>query len=337
MITKKRVIVFGIIYLAIIIAIFVWRSNLKNVEYTSLVFETMSTELVVSYPSSSPISSNEVSKIVTETLQEINDCCNVYNPNSELSRLNQSASSEPFQCSDMLYDIFKHSKQAYDFTKGSFDVTSGPLMKLWGFYQKERETLPSEAELKQAQDLVGLDKVEFDDEQQTIYFTVPEMRIDLGGIAKGYAADLIIDRIDTIGAVVNLGGNLRFDHRLPKGWSGYPVSLRNPLKRGETFCSFELPYGAVSTSGNYERYRTIDGVQYTHIMNPVTATPVSGVLAVSVIADTATMADWLSTGIFIGGVEMGRYLASRVNIEVYIVLPADNESGMEVKHFGKYK
>ena len=109
--------------------------------------------------------------------------CNLYDPESELAKLNRSAAEAPFGCSDELWVLLSEARQAYEFSGGAFDITAKPLMDLWGFYRRRGDSLPSEAEIAEAKKRVGLDKVVFDDEKQTVKFTVPGMAFDLGGIA----------------------------------------------------------------------------------------------------------------------------------------------------------
>ncbi len=312
-------------------------SPVEKYEYHTADFPVMSTHLQISVWSDHSCEVAEVNNWVLNAMESVTQACNVFNPQSELSRLNETAAAQPFQCSPELYDILTVARQAYQLSGGRFDVTSGPLMRLWGFYRKqESPRLPTAAELQTAKKLVGLDKVEFNDADRTVFFTVPGMSIDLGGIAKGYAADLALKNCYNMpGLVVNLGGNLRFS-ALPPGVDNYPVAIRNPLNTQEICLEFTLTHGAVSTSGSYERYVKIDGRQYSHIMNPATAQPVSGILSVTVVAENAVTADYLSTAIFIGGAELAEKLSQTLNIAVYIITPASNQAGYELQKIGKF-
>jgi len=143
-------------------------------------------------------------------LAQLQAVINTYEPASEISKLNATAHDVPFECSDRLWEILHASRQAYKVSDGSFDISVGPLMKLWGFYSK-RHQMPSDEEIRQARELVGLDKVEFDSSRQTVSFSREGMFLDFGGIAKGYALDMCKSIADEHGlsrGMIDLGGNI---------------------------------------------------------------------------------------------------------------------------------
>ncbi len=231
---------------------------------------------------------------------------NLYDPQSELSRLNATAAGQPFVCSDELWLLLQEARQAYRFSGGAFDITAKPLMDLWGFYRKRKPgTLPTAAELAEARAKVGLDLVQFDDEAQSVFFPVPGMAFDLGGLAKGYAVDLAAEAAMRNGVhrgVIDLGGNLRLLPLPPPGQSEYRVAIRDPRNREQvTGEVLELLDEAVSTSGDYERFVMIGNRRYGHIMDPKTGEPTEGDYSVTVVAPSALLADWLSTAIFLRG------------------------------------
>ncbi len=237
--------------------------------------------------------------------ERIQQMANLYDPRSELSRLNRCAGERAFVCSDELWLLLSEARQAYEFTGGAFDVTAKPLMDLWGFYRKRGNELPSSEEIVAARARVGLDKVIFDEETQSVHFTVPGMSFDLGGIAKGYAVDAAAEAVAALGVrrgVIDLGGNLRLLPEPPPGEGFYRVGIRNPAHRDELLPEvLELRDASVSTSGDYERFVMIGGRRYGHIMDPATGLPTDFDYSVTVIAPSAMLADWLSTGIFLRG------------------------------------
>ena len=301
----------------------------------SIVFSTMSTVGSVNAGHKEKIAVKNALAAAHEAIREVEKTCNIFDPESELSRLNATAADEPFACGDLLWDVLVQARAFWRDSGGAFDVTIDPLMKLWGFHSK-RETLPSEAEIAEAKQLTGLDKVVFDDEKHTVKFTVPGMSINLGGIAKGYALDRAADALRKNGITtgwIEIGGNIL---ALPKksGGGKYAAGIRNPFHKDDLLGRTELRDAAISTSGNYERYVVIDGKQYTHIIDPVTGLPVSGMDSVTVIAPTGVSSDALSTSIFIAGPDaVAGWTKKFPGLRVLIVRgPADKP---EVLKFGK--
>lgn len=261
---------------------------------------------------------SEIQSELISRLQLLHDCVNCYDPASELSRLNNSAANEAFICSDLLWDCLQKGREAHELTDGAFDITVGPLMKLWGFHGK-RETIPSEQEISQALQAVGLDKVIFDDDAHSVRFAVPDMYLDFGGIAKGYACDLAADFLHAHGIndfLLDFGGNLRISGR--KAYIG----IRDP--NGDGFlCTPILKDTTVATSGNYERSRVIDGRRVGHIMDARTGRPGEFFLSVSAITPKGYYADALSTAVFVGGEQLARQVIATLPGTSFIVVRED--------------
>jgi thiamine biosynthesis lipoprotein len=245
----------------------------------------------------------KASDAVRDVFFVIEKTCNIFDPESELSKLNASAFEKPFKCGPLLWEVLCESRDAWRLSGGDFDITAKPLMDLWGFYRK-RERLPSKEETAETLARVGLDKVLFDDNERTVRFTVKGMSFDLGGIAKGFAVDKAYESAVRAGVsrgVINLGGNMRFFPLPPPGKESYTLGIRNPLGKDSVCGKINALAVSVATSGNYERYVTIDGVQLTHIMNVKTGEPVKNMLSATVVTPSALTADILSTTVFIKG------------------------------------
>jgi thiamine biosynthesis lipoprotein len=246
-------------------------------------------------------------KVVEEAFNKVIYACDIHNSNSELSKLNKRAYKEEVVCSPLLWDIIQEARFAYKFSNGAFDISIKPLMDFWGFYKKNPQNKVDIKELEKAKNLVGLNKVIFNDKNKSIKFTLEGMALDLGGIAKGYAIDLAaknLSKYNITSGMINLGGNILFLPIMPKGKKEYLVSIKSPdnsnspsniiLKIKEN--------NAVSTSGNYERFVWQDKKKIGHIMIPSTVkTRKKKFSSVSVIAPKAVTSDWLSTAIFVSG------------------------------------
>jgi thiamine biosynthesis lipoprotein len=285
-----------------------------------------------------PETANLAADKISEKFSEVERVCSIFNPESEISALNRTAYDKPFQCGDLLWGVIDQSRKIHEMTDGAFDITATPLMELWGFYRK-RQTLPSEDEIQTASKKVGLDKVIFDDSTKSVKFTVPDMRLDLGGIAKGYAVDLAADEARRLGirsGTINLGGNIFCLENPPPVKELYSVGVKNPLDKDRICGTVKIRGRGVATSGNYEKYVVIGNTRFTHIMNPKTAKPVENVLSVTVVSPSALLCDGLSTGIFVNGAKLAKKLHSENSlIDVMIIRENPEDKSIVTEKFGE--
>lgn len=265
---------------------------------------------------------------VQDVFQDVQEVCNIFDPKSELARLNATAADKPFRCTRMLWDLLQVARRAYEISDHSFDITVKPLMDIWGFY-RSREMMPSELEVRNAMKLVGLDKVIFNDKALSVQFSVKGMAFDLGGIAKGFAVDMASEAVKNMGinsGTINLGGNIYCLPAPPPAKSAYSVAVRNPMKRNEICGTVEVKDQALSTSGNYERYVIIGDKQYTHIIDAKKGLPVTDMLAVTVITPKAVDADYLSTSIFINGPEFAEKIRANYSRTSFLIIRRNAET-----------
>jgi thiamine biosynthesis lipoprotein len=266
---------------------------------------------------------------VEHRMLELHDQINLFDEDSELIQLNQTAFDHPFVCSDRLWDLLKTARQAYDETGGAFDVSVGPLMSLWGF-NKNQKTYPAPEQVEKTLQAVGLDKIRFDDARQTVRFTHPDTYLDFGGIAKGYALDLAVPivlehGIDT--GILDLGGNIFCLENTPGNIDSYTIGIRDPQWTGELLETIELRDQAVATSGNYENFIMLDGKFVHHIVDPRTGYPVPNTASVTVIADEGWVSDVFSTAIFVRGPEFAEHLIKiRPHTRVILVRTTDGNN-----------
>lgn len=236
-----------------------------------------------------------------KTVREIETRCNIFKPDSELSRLNASAFREEVVCSPLLWEVLCEAQRFCKLSDGAFDVTVKPLMSLWGFHRK-RSTLPSEKEIAETGKKVGFDKVKLNPEKRSVRFLSDGVGIDLGGIAKGFALDKAAEILRKNGienAVINLGGNIRC--MTVPGERDRTVGVRDPVHTDQVIERIPMRNNCIATSGDYERYVIIDGRHYTHIINPKTGRPVSDMLSVTILTPRGVDSDALSTSTFILG------------------------------------
>ncbi len=253
-------------------------------------------------------------------VRRLEELLSTWIPTSELSRVNAAAGRHPVKVSPETFTVLKRSLEIAALTQGGFNIAIGPAMEAWNV--TERARIPDEAELQALRPLVDLSQVWLDEAASTAFLSIPGMRVDVGGIGKGYAADLVVQAMQRAGAVagaVALSGDIKTFGRLPDG-SRFPVGIRHPRKEGAVLAWVELQDEAISTAGDYERFFERDGVRYHHILDPATLHPARSCQSVTVIAREGMMADGLDTGIFVLGPEQGMALVERLpDVEAVIV------------------
>jgi len=227
---------------------------------------------------------------------------------SEVNKINENAGKNFVEVSEDTYNVIKKGKYYSDITKGNFDITIGPLVNLWQI-GTENAKVPSEVEIKNKLPLINYENIILDENEKKVKLDKENMKLDLGGIAKGYAADELADILkdnNVNHAIINLGGNVLALGDKPDG-SSWKIGVQNPFEpRGKHIAIASVKDKTVVSSGVYERNFTEGGKFYHHILNPFTGYPVENKLqSVTIISDTSFDADGLSTGIFALGLEKG--------------------------------
>jgi FAD:protein FMN transferase len=255
-----------------------------------------------------------------EEVKRLEHLLSTWIPESELSRVNAAAGRSAVMVSAETMTVVRKSLQVAEMTEGAFNIAIGPAVDAWNISAEPR--LPTAEELAALKPLVDLQYVHTDVWERTIHLQKPGMRIDVGGIGKGYAADQAVSVMKKAGAVagvVALSGDIKTFGRLPEG-APFPVAIRHPRKEGAILAEITLQDEAISTAGDYERFFEKDGVRYHHILDPHTLHPARGCQSVSVIAKEGIWADGLDTGIFVLGARRGMELVEQlVDVEAIIV------------------
>ncbi len=253
-------------------------------------------------------------------IHRLEELLSTWIPTSELSRVNASAGVMPVSVSPETMAVVQGAIQVAEMTDGGFNITIGPVVDAWNVIENQR--IPTEPELKALRPLLDLKAIHADVREQTIFLEKTGMRIDVGGIGKGYAADQAVIAMKKAGAlagVVALSGDIKTFGHLSGGMKG-PVGIQHPRKEGEVLVFIDLEDEAISTAGDYERFFERDGVRYHHILDPKTLQPARSCQAVTVIAREGIWADGLDTGIFVMGAELGMHLVEALpDVEAIIV------------------
>lgn len=226
-----------------------------------------------------------------------------YRPESEWSQVNRDAADRPVDVSPELFDLLAACVEYSRRSEGAFDITVGPLMKVWGFY-KGTGHLPKAGEVKAAMGRVGYKNILLNRESHQVRFAKKGIEMDPGGIGKGYAVDRMVDILRRAGiqtALVSAAGSSIYAMNAPPGEAGWKVEIRDPKDERKSAQDVILKNESMSTSGNYEKFFEADGKIYSHIMDPRTGYPAPGMLSVSVIAPRTLDSEAWAKPFFING------------------------------------
>jgi thiamine biosynthesis lipoprotein len=200
--------------------------------------------------------------------------------------MNRSAAAHPVRVSDELFQLLTACVEYSRESEGAFDISVGPLMKVWGFY-KGTGHLPHRAEVRGALEKVGYKNILLDPVNKTVRFAQPGVDLDPGGIGKGYAVDKMADILRAEGirsGLISAAGSSIYALGSPPGEDGWKISIKDPKNQSKNAASVSLRNESLSTSGNYEKFFYAEGKIYSHIMDPRSGYPSQGMLSTSVIA-----------------------------------------------------
>ena len=281
----------------------------------------MGTRIAVQLWSEDPALATRAMDAVIAEMHRTDELMSTYKPESQLSQVNAHAYERPVQVDADIIDVVEKALEYSRLSDGVFDVTYASVGYMFDY---RKHVHPTDAQIAEALPAVDYRQVVVDHDARTIRFLKPGMRIDLGGIAKGWAVDRGIDILRELGiehAMVNAGGDTRLlGDRRGKPWI---VGIRDPRNEGKVVTRIPLQDEAISTSGDYERYFEEDGVRYHHILEPGTGKSPKAVRSVTVIGPTATHTDGLTKPVFILGVERGLEFIRKVTDAEAIIV--DNE------------
>lgn len=249
-------------------------------------------------------------------------------PSGELINVNAAAGSHPVHVDLELFHAIKVGLQFSRMTKGAFDITIGPLTKLWGI-GTGGDKVPQEPKIKHALSLINYRDVALNEAAHTVYLKRRGMVIDLGAIAKGYAGDKVRELLEKVGvrhAIIDLGGNVVAIGAKPDG-SPWRIGIQNPdQSRGSYVGIVSVRNTAVISSGQYERYFSYKGKRYGHILSTTNGFPVdNGVTSTTIVTSSSTDGDALSTSVFALGVSKGLALVNSLKGVEAIILTRDKK------------
>ncbi|MCL2067833.1 MAG: FAD:protein FMN transferase [Treponema sp.] len=258
----------------------------------------------------------QVYRDVFARIREIENHMSVNLPNSDIARINAAAGITPVQVHDDVFYVIERSLYFAGLSGGALDPAVGPLVSLWGI-GTDNPRVPSQTEIDSVLPLVNWQNIELDYSARSVFLKQPGMALDLGAIAKGFAADeaaAIIKKAGLKRAIIDLGGDIITSGK-KRDRSSWKVGIQDPLdNRGSYIGVVTVGEQGIVTSGVYERYFEAEGERYHHIFSPQRGFPADNdLMSVTIIADNAMDADALSTAVFVLGYEKGRALVDSLD------------------------
>lgn len=242
-------------------------------------------------------------------------------PTTQISKVNQNAGIQPVKVDREVFELVERAIKISKLTNGAFDISYASMDRIWKFDGSMKE-MPTEEAIKKSVAKVGYQNIILNTDESTIFLKNEGMKLGLGGIGQGYIADKIKALMLSKGCksgIVNVSGDIFAWGKQPDG-KPWTIAIVNPMDKNKVFATFTLEDSAVETSGSYEKFVTFNGKRYSHIIDPRTGYPATGIVSVSVFAKTTEIADALATGIFVLGVKVGLDLVNQLKgIECIIV------------------
>lgn len=283
-------------------------------------------EITVIVPQQNEAWGNQCIAKAIKEIQRIEHLFTTYNPLSETNLINQNAGIAPVKVCTEMMDIILRAQKISDITQGAFDISYGSVDKqLWNF-DKNLNTLPSAETAKKMVYLINYKNIIINKSNHTIFLKNKGMRIGFGGIGKGYAAEkakTLLQQLGVQSGIVNAAGDLTTwgCQQNGKPWT---IGLADPNNAQQPFSYLNISNLAIATSGNYEKFVTINGKKYSHTINPKTGLPISGIKSVSIICPNAEIADALATPVTIMGVKVGLHMINQMKNIACIIIDDNN-------------
>ena len=288
------------------------------------VFDTVTELTIYAKSESSAVAAAQSAHERLIYLNKIFDIYNEYDDAVSLMSVNNSAAVSPVKVSRETMDLLLFSKEAYDVTAGSVNIAMGSVLSIWheyreaGLENEETAELPPMDELVAASEHTSIDSLVLDEENLSVYFTDPYLKLDVGAVAKGFAGQVVTDELNSLiesgeisAALLSLGGNVCAAGTKLTG-DNWQVAVQNPLGDGNAAMA-SIGEGYMVTSGDYQRYYTVNGVRYNHIIDPGTLMSADKFASVTVICSDGALADALSTALFIMDLDEGRALIESID------------------------
>ncbi len=269
---------------------------------------------------------NKYIDIAVAEIQRIEKIISSWDKNSETSQINQYAGIKPVVVSQELYNLIDRAIKISQLTHGAFDISYASMDRIWKFDGSMKQ-MPTAEAIKKSVEKVGYKNIILTPEDTSVFLRLKGMRIGFGAIGKGYAADKakkLLQEQGVVGGIINASGDLNAWGTQANG-KNWMVAITNPLNKKKAFSWLPVINSAVVTSGNYEKYVEFNGKRYTHIIDPRTGYPVSGLSSVTIFTKSAELADALATSVFVMGVETGLDFINQLKDIDCIIVDSNNK------------
>ncbi|MFH6602830.1 FAD:protein FMN transferase [Maribacter algicola] len=270
------------------------------------VFKAMGSRFEITVTAKNAEIGNSYIDTAVSEISRIEKLISSWDPDSQTSQINRNAGKHPVKVAPELFDLIERANGISKLTDGAFDITYASMDQIWKF-DGSMTKMPNENDIKASVARVGYKNIELDKANRTVFLKLPDMKIGFGAIGKGYAADrakaLLMEK-GVLSGIINASGDMNTWGKQPNG-EAWQVAITNPMNKQEAFALLPISEGAVVTSGNYEKFVNFNGKRYSHIIDPRTGYPSSGVSSVTVFAPKAELADALATSVFVMGKEIG--------------------------------
>ncbi|WP_430429668.1 FAD:protein FMN transferase [Maribacter litoralis] len=253
-----------------------------------------------------PVEGDVYIDLAISEIARIEKLISSWDKNSQTSKINRNAGIKPVQVDIELFNLIQRGIGISKLTDGAFDISYASMDKIWKF-DGSMTVMPSEDSIKASVAKVGFHNIILDKENHTVFLKLAGMKIGFGAIGKGYAADKAKELLKSKGVVagiINASGDMNTWGKQPNG-KEWKVAITNPMNKNKVFALLPIQNGAVVTSGNYEKYVNFNNIRYTHIIDPRSGYPATGIISVTVFAPKAELADALATSVFVMGIEVG--------------------------------
>ncbi|MAM18429.1 MAG: thiamine biosynthesis protein ApbE [Gramella sp.] len=266
----------------------------------------MGSRFEITVTAENPEKANQYIDTAVSEIQRIERLISSWDPASQTSEINRNAGIKPVVVDPELYNLISRALKISEITDGAFDISYASMDKIWKF-DGSMSSMPSEEAIRNSVSKVGYQNIILDPEDHSVFLKKEGMKIGFGAIGKGYAADKAKDLLRSQGVtagIINASGDMNTWGTQPNG-DTWKVAITNPLNKEHAFALLPLEDRAVVTSGDYEKFVKFNGVRYSHIINPKTGYPATGIISATVFAPKAELADALATSVFVMGIETG--------------------------------
>lgn len=279
---------------------------MKEQIVTEITRRAMATEFAIVVPGESP-RATEAAIIALDMLEKIESKLTVYRPESEISQINDLAGIRPVKVTGDVFDLLIHAVHISKLSGGAFDITAGPLVECWGF-TKRRGQKPTDQQIEAARQQVGWQFVELKPEEKTVFLQLAGMKINLGGIGKGFAIDQMAAKLreNAVEDFLIHGGkstilaSMGNDNTAAKPWK---IAIEHPLRPGRRLMEIEVENAAIATSGSGNQFFHYQGKRIGHVIDPRNGRPAGDALSMTIQTKNATDADAYSTACFVDGIQ----------------------------------